>query len=123
LKKKEDILFAKKVLKYDLDPYISNNRDVWILVCRILKTICKGGTELLESFINWTKLVEPDGDLRSKSCINAWKLQRPVTNCDYKALTKARVFLRERGINLILLFLLFINLKLDYFIYIYCRIG
>lgn len=85
-------------MKYELDPYISNNRDVWILVCRILKTISKGGIDLLECFTNWTKMVKPHGEIRSKSCIKAWNLQRPVTNCDFIALIKARIFLRERGI-------------------------
>jgi len=93
LKKKENIARAKRLLMLS-DPFVSENRDVWLLICRACKVISCGNDDLLQSFIKWTKQTGEQGFIRSKKCRQAWNYQRPFTNCDHPVICKLRIYLQ-----------------------------
>ena len=93
LKKKENIARAKRILMLS-DPFVSENRDVWLLICRACKVISCGNDDLLQSFIKWTNQTGEQGFIRSKKCRQAWNYQRPFTNCDHPIICKLRIYLQ-----------------------------
>ncbi len=87
---------AKEILK-NIDPYISMHRKEWLLVCRLLRCISRGGDALLRDFITWTKAAGKDGERRAKDCRPAWASVRVRTLSDLPALAAARGYLKAKG--------------------------
>jgi hypothetical protein len=92
----EENLRARQLLG-SVDPYLCLHRDKWLLVCKVLRVISRGGEALLPDFISWTKKAGTDGVKRSKDAHSAWASVRPVTTCDLQPLATARAYLRQRG--------------------------
>ena len=92
----EENLRARQLLG-GIDPYLCLHRDKWLLICKVLRVVSRGGDTLLPDFINWTKKAGNDGVKRSKDAGAAWASVRPVTTCDLQALATARAYLRQRG--------------------------
>ncbi len=92
----EECVRARKLLSA-VDPYLCLHRDKWLLICKILRIISRGGDALLPDFISWTKKAGNDGVKRAKDASAAWASVRPVTTSDLQALSTARAYLRQRG--------------------------
>ena len=77
-----------------IDPYLCLHRDKWLLVCKVLRVIGRGGTrtgyQVDESAGN-------DGLKRATDAPAAWASVRPITTCDLEPLATARAYLRQRG--------------------------
>ena len=74
-------------------------RERWLLTARALKTISRGSTELLQDYIDMTASAGREGKLRAKDCRVAWESLRPTTSADFPALSKARAYLKIRGMG------------------------
>lgn len=74
-------------------------RERWLLTARALKTISRGTTELLQDYIDMTASAGREGKLRAKDCRVAWECLRPTTSADLPALSKARAYLKIRGMG------------------------
>ena len=93
----EEAQRARQILS-KMDPFSCVlARERWLLAARALKTISRGGTELLQDFINLTKAAGREGQLRARDCRVAWECLRPSTSADLPALSKARAYLKMRG--------------------------
>lgn len=92
----EENLRARQLLG-DIDPYLCLHRDKWLLICKVLRVISRGGEALLPDFVQWTKKAGSDGLKRSRDAHSAWASVRPVTTCDLQPLATARAYLRQRG--------------------------
>ena len=92
----EENVRARKLLNA-IDPYLCLHRDKWLLVCKVLRVISRGGDTLLPDFINWTRSAGNDGLKRATDAPAAWASVRPITTCDLEPLATARAYLRQRG--------------------------
>ena len=54
MKRKQELLRATNLLA-EINPCCSVNRTQWLLVGRALRTICRGGSDLLPAYIQWVK--------------------------------------------------------------------
>lgn len=96
IRKAEDIREARRLL-WTSDPFsccLSSCRDRWILTCRALRSLCRGGGDLLDDFYRWTKMAGLEGLERSKSCKSLWASLRPLTTADLPCVMQARVYAR-----------------------------
>lgn len=85
-------------LVVQLDPFACVvPREKWLLLCRSLRTISRGGAELLPDFLALTRKAGREGLLRAGDCRVAWESLRPTTSADLPALSKARAYLKMRG--------------------------
>lgn len=99
--RKECVLAARRLMQ-KIDPYYVIHRDVWVLLCRALKSLSKGGFDLytdLEEWVKKSKTKEPSVKERLKFIRCAWKSFRPLTNADHPSIVKTRAFLKCRGIT------------------------
>ena len=93
----EEAQRARQILS-KMDPFSCVlARERWLLAARALKTISRGGTELLPEFIQLTKAAGREGQMRARDCRVAWECLRPATSADLPALSKARAYLKMRG--------------------------
>ena len=80
------------------DPFaVVLSRERWLLLCRALRTVSRGGSELLQDFVQFTRKAGREGLLRARDCKIAWESLRPATSSDLPALAKARAYLKMRG--------------------------
>ena len=109
---KSEIVRARAILGR-IDPYaVTGDHRQWCLVARALKSVCRGGDQLLGDFIRWsiaggfTDGHEDDDEddfpitqTVESSCRKVWRSQRPYSNCDEASITKARAYLRAHGMD------------------------
>ena len=83
VKRKEEVARARLLLS-NADPFVCVlQREKWLLVCRALRVISKGGYELFGDFCRWTKSAGSDGYLRARDCRAAWDALRPSTSVTF----------------------------------------
>jgi hypothetical protein len=96
LGRQSDIQQARTLL-WQADPAASLDRDTWVLVARSLRTVCRGGGELLQDFTRWTLMgAETEvARLRGADCATAWWTLRPSTTSDLPVIAQTRVFAKS----------------------------
>ena len=94
--RERDIQHGRRLLWIG-DPFsccLASCRDRWILICRALKTICRGDEDILNDFYRWTHSAGEEGRRRAKDCQAMWMSLRPLTTSDLPCVVQARVYAR-----------------------------
>jgi hypothetical protein len=94
--REQDIQRGRRLLWIG-DPFsccLASCRERWILICRALKTICRGDEDLLNDFYRWTHSAGAEGRMRAKDCQAMWTSLRPLTTSDLPCVVQARVYAR-----------------------------
>ena len=92
----QDIQRARRLL-WISDPFsccLASCRERWILICRALKTICRGDEDILNDFYRWTHSAGIEGRMRAKDCRAVWTSLRPLSTSDLPCVVQARVYAR-----------------------------
>jgi hypothetical protein len=94
--REQDIQRGRRLLWIG-DPFsccLASCRERWILICRALKTICRGDEDILNDFYRWTHSAGEEGRMRAKDCQAMWTSLRPLTTSDLPCVVQARVYAR-----------------------------
>ena len=92
----QDIQRGRRLL-WISDPFsccLASCRERWILICRALKTICRGDEDILNDFYRWTHSAGIEGRMRAKDCHAVWTSLRPLSTSDLPCVVQARVYAR-----------------------------
>ena len=92
----QDIQRGRRLL-WVSDPFsccLASCRERWILICRALKSICRGDEDILNDFYRWTHSAGIEGRMRAKDCHAVWTSLRPLSTSDLPCVVQARVYAR-----------------------------
>lgn len=105
INRKDLQLRVRHIFRDKLSPSVcAGGQHLWLLVCRCVKAVCGGGSSLLKELEQWASAAPThDGyGCETNLCASvraAYRAMRVRTSCDHPAISRARAFLRCRGLK------------------------